>query len=184
MIKMEKYESIKAKLLKMQALAEKGCQGEAKAAKAMIEILCRKYGLAIEDILSEQVETRRYEFVIGKGKIYKTLFTHCHGKVMNKREMSYYQYSPSKIALDLTPLQFAELSSLYEWHKDNFKKDLEQTMDTMVEAYINKHNLFSSDNHGTHEKELTNEDIKKITAMLVMMEQLSDNSYHKMIEQK
>lgn len=181
---MENYESIKEKLLKMQALAEKGYQGEADAAKRMIEILCRKHGVSIEDILSEQVKTQRFEFEIGKGKIYKTLFTHCYGKVTNKREMSYYRRSLSKIALDLTPMQYAELSNLFEWHKANFKKDLEQTIDMMVDAYINKHDLFSSDNSGDTDKELPPEDIKKIKAMFAMMEQLSDNTYHKQLEYK
>lgn len=181
---MENYESIKAKLLKMQALAENGCQGEAEAAKRMIEILCRKYGVSIKDILSEQVKTKRYVFEIGRTPYFKTLFVHCHSKVMDKSEMAYYQRSPSKIALDLTPLQYAELSNLFEWHKANFKKDLDQTIDNMVNAYINKHDLFSSHNGGNPDRKLTPEDIKKIKAMFAMMEQLSDNTYHKMIEQK
>lgn len=181
---MGNYESIKEKLLKMQALAEKGYQGEAEAAKRMIEILCRKHGVSIEDILSEQVNTNRYVFEIGRNKHFKTLFLHCHAKVMDKKSMEYYQRTASKIALDLTPMQYAELSSLFEWHKANFIKDMEETLDTMESAYLNKHNLFSSQNGGNPDRKLTPEDIKRIKAMFAMMEQLSDNTYHKMIEQK
>lgn len=42
------YESIKSKLRKLQALAEGGCEGEARAAKRTIENLCRKYGITLE----------------------------------------------------------------------------------------------------------------------------------------
>lgn len=182
---MENYESIKSRLLKLHALAEKGEHGEAQAAKIAIKRICQQYGVSIDDILAAEVKVRRYTFEIGRDKIYKTLFLHCHSKVMNIKTMSYYQRTPSKIALDITPLQYAELSNLFAWHKQNFKKNLDSTIDTFVDAYLNKHDLFSEQSGGTnHDRELTPEDIKRIRAMFAMQEQLSDDMYLKMIENK
>lgn len=181
---MENYESIKAKLLKLQALVENGYKGEAIAAKRRLESLCRKYGVSIEDILREKEEITRYEFETGSSSLLKTLFKQCYFKVLNKKEIIYYNRSRSKIAVDLTPLQYAELSNLFEWHKVNFKKDMEKTLNTMLDAYLNKHDLFSDQDEDNPEKEIKPEDFAKIFTMLAMMDQLSNNSYHKMIEQE
>lgn len=117
------YESIKQKLLKLQALAEKGYRGEADAAKRAIERICAQYGVTLEEVLCVD-QPQRYEFEIGRYKYMLTLFCQCHGVVTGIGQLSYYKRSRNRIAVDLTPLQYAELSSLFEWHKANFLKDL------------------------------------------------------------
>ena len=47
------YESIKEKLKKLLALAERGVQGEAVNARRLFEKLCKKYGVSIEELLDE-----------------------------------------------------------------------------------------------------------------------------------
>lgn len=39
--------------------------------------------------------------------------------------IEFYKESRSKISVEMTALQYAELVSLFEWHKANFNKDLE-----------------------------------------------------------
>lgn len=179
------YVSIKQKLLKLQALAEKGYKGEAEAAKRAIERLCAQYGITLEEILTEE-QPKYYNFEIGKYKYQLTLFVHCHGVVTNERTLRYVQRSRSVIAVKLTPLQYAELSSLYEWHKANFAKDLAAMQQTIVEAYVNKHNLFSKrddeDSDNTPDFELTPEKLRRLQAILAMQGELNDNTYHKMLE--
>lgn len=179
------YESIKQKLLKLQALAEKGEQGEAANAKRAIERLCAQYGITLEEILTEE-QPKYYRFEIGKYKYLLTLFVHCHGVVTNQRRLQYVKQSRSEIAVKLTPLQYAELSSLYEWHKANFLKDLANMQQTIVEAYINKHDLFSKPTGegepDNPEVQLTPERLKRLCAILAMQDELNDNTYHKMLE--
>lgn len=179
------YESIKQKLLKLQKLAEQGYKGEAEAAKRAIERLCAQYGITLEEILTEE-QPKYYNFEIGKYSYLLTLFVHCHGVVTNQRTLQYVRHSRSVIAVKLTPLQYAELSSLYEWHKANFLKDLANMQQTIVEAYINKHDLFSKPaDDGEPEKpevQLTPERLKRLRAILAMQGELSDNTYHKMLE--
>ncbi|MBD5218065.1 MAG: DUF2786 domain-containing protein [Bacteroidales bacterium] len=177
------YESIKNKLLKLQALAEKGYKGEAENAKRAIESLCAKYGITLEEILCEE-QVKRYEFEIGRYSYMLTLFVHCHGVVTNSRELKYRQRSRSTIAVDLTPLQYAELCSLFEWHKANFLKDLQAMQKNIVEAYVNKHNLFAQrdDDEEAPDIELTPARLRHIQAILAMQGELGDNKYYKMLE--
>ena len=45
----EQYESIKNKLKKLLALAERGVQGEADNARKLLEKLCKEYGVSMEE---------------------------------------------------------------------------------------------------------------------------------------
>lgn len=47
-------ETIKSKILKLQALVERGENGEATNAKRLLDKLLSKYGLTIEDVLAEK----------------------------------------------------------------------------------------------------------------------------------
>ena len=182
------YESIKQKLLKLQALAEKGYKGEAENAKRAIERICAQYGVTLEEVLCEE-KPKRYVFEIGRYKYMLTLFCQCHGVVTGKGQLSYIKRSRNTIAVDLTPLQYAELSSLFEWHKANFLKDLAAMQDTIVEAYINKHNIFRTlseeerAEREAREEELTPAKLRRLAAIMAMQGELGD-TYHKMLEAK
>lgn len=76
----EQYESLRKKLQKLQALAERGYQGEAENARRAVERICEQYGVKIEDVLD--IETQRpYRFEIGRGKddmnLFHPLFVRC-----------------------------------------------------------------------------------------------------------
>ena len=180
------YESIKQKLLKLQALAEKGYRGEADAAKRAIERICAQYGVTLEEVLCVD-QPQRYEFEIGRYKYMLTLFCQCHGVVTGIGQLSYYKRSRNRIAVDLTPLQYAELSSLFEWHKANFLKDLAAMQDTIVEAYVNKHNIFRTlseeeqAERDAREENLTPAKLRRIAAIIAMQSELGDNTYHKQL---
>ena len=49
-------ETIKSKILKLQALVERGENGEATNAKRLLDKLLSKYGLTIDDVLAEKEE--------------------------------------------------------------------------------------------------------------------------------
>lgn len=64
----EKYESLKAKLRKLAALAERGVGGEAENARRLMEQICREHGVSIDEILNVE-ERKRYRFEIGRHKL-------------------------------------------------------------------------------------------------------------------
>lgn len=176
----KQYESLKEKLKKLQALAERGWQGEAENARRLLEKLCRQYGVSLEEILDDS-QVKRYTFAVGRNKMYGTLFMQCYAKVTNQSRMKYHQLSRSEISIELTALQYAELKSLYVWHKANLERDLEDIKNTVVEAYIVKHALFS-EKSSDKKAELTPEDFVRLKKILAMREALNDNHYQKLIE--
>lgn len=176
----KQYESLKEKLKKLQALAERGWQGEAENARRLLEKLCRQYGISLEEILDDS-QVKRYTFTVGRKKMYVTLFVQCYAKVTNHRSMSYHQLSRSEIRIELTALQYAELKNLYEWHKANLERDLEDIKKTVVDAYVMKHALFR-EKRSDKETELTPEDIVYLKKMLKMQNILNDNHYQKLLE--
>lgn len=183
----QSFESIKAKLRKLQALAEQGCEGEARNAKLLLDRLCKQYGVSLEDIL-DQEKTERYYFEVGKGKIWLDLFMQCYANVTGKGELKYYRESNSRISLILTAYQYAEISNLFSWHKANLKKDIEQSQRLVFEAYIQKHRIFRDRSNDTEEDKGEHDrqpiDLAHLRAIVAMMGTLNDNYYHKMIEKK
>lgn len=179
----DKYESLKSKLRKLAALAERGVGGEAENARRLMEQICRAYGVSLDDVLNFE-EVKRYKFEIGRRKIDLELFMQCYAKVTGKRELSYRRFSRSEISVELTAYQYAEISSLFSWHKENFKRDVENLLETLFLSYCQKHSLFreKSGDEPEEEYQLTPEDIRKLIAAAALRDSLSDNSYCKLIE--
>lgn len=179
----EKYESLKSKLRKLAALAERGVGGEAENARRLLEQICREHGVSLDEILNVE-ERKRYRFEIGRHKIDLNIFMQCYSRVTGEKRMSYYRESRSAISVELTAYQYAEISSLFEWHKVNFQRDVENQMELLFQAYCSKHRLFSerSDDDKDEELSLSPEDIRKLFAINALRDTLNDNSYYKMIE--
>ena len=176
----ESYESIRNKLKKLLALAEQGVQGEAENARRLLEKLCKEYGVSMEELLDEN-RVEYHFFSVGRNKIYLNLFSQCFYKVTNTDRLPYKQISRSQIAVEMTALQYAELASLFEWHKANFDKDFEEMKNNILLAYCRKHHLYSNVNHDNN-MELTDDERKRLIKIMYMQESLNDNQYHRLLE--
>ena len=177
----EEYESIKNKLKKLLALAERGCAGEADNARRLFERLCKEYGISPDELLDEN-KVKYYIFDIGRDAVYKDLFTQCYCKVTGKDRISFRNVSRSKIAVEMTALVYAEIVSLFEWHKVNFNKDLEDMKENILLAYCRKHHLYSDNVCADNDRELTAEERRRLLKILFMQESLNDNQYRKLLE--
>lgn len=121
----EKYESFKQKILKLNELALRGEEGEAiNARKAMVR-LCSTLGVNLEDILNESEQKKEYVFNVGCDHLLKELFFMCSEKILGDGEI-WYKEKNSHISLELTPSQYAELFTYFDFHKENFKKELKE----------------------------------------------------------
>ena len=176
----ESYESIRNKLKKLLALAEQGMQGEAENARRLLEKLCKEYGVSMEELLDEN-RVEYHFFSVGRNKIYLNLFLQCFYKVTNTDRLSYKQISRSQIAVEMTALQYAELASLFEWHKANFDKDFEEMKNNILPAYCRKHHLYGNVNHDNN-MELTDDERKRLIKIMYMQKSLNDNQYHRLLE--
>ncbi len=179
------YQSIKDRLRKIQALAEGGYAGEAEAAKRKLEILCRQYGISIEELLDTE-KTKRYRFNVGRSTIFLNLFVQCYAHITGNSQLPYRKVSGSDIIVEMIAYQAAELANLFLWHKTNLKKDIEASQKLLFEAYIDKHRLYrdrSNDPEGQEEEvDLSTLDIDHLRKVFMMKKTLNDNSYRKMIE--
>ena len=118
------FESIKSKILKLHSLAERGEQGEAANARRLLEKLLNSYGLTLEQILAEKEEKHWFKFKATK-RWEKKLCHQCYYKVMNVSQLSYKEYK-GYICYELTAYEFAEIQNLFEWHKAQLGKELNQ----------------------------------------------------------
>lgn len=182
---MEKdFESIREKLRKLQVLAERGENGEARNARAAIERLCRQYGISVGELMED--EKRRYRFSIGGTKVLKDLFWQCYCKVLNTDKLRYWK-TPfhSEVELELTRLQYVELSSLWDWHEEHFKTELEKTKQALLISYIRKHGLYSeSTDSESGRRELTEKEKAALLRSMLLDSSLSDEVYQKQLEAK
>ena len=115
-------ERITDKLRKLLALAERGCGGEAENAKRLLEAQLRRYGMTLEDLLNEGKKKRAFKY-------------------RNNEEMKIIIH----VDIELTDLQYAEISDMVDFYKRQFNKEKKRLMSEMFSAFINKHNLYDCD---------------------------------------
>lgn len=179
----KEFESLKDKLKKLKALAERGCGGEAENAQRLLERLCAANGIDLGQLNDEEKKSR-YTFNIGRNSLFKTLFAQCYCKVTNSSTMRYIPETRSEISLELTQVDYAELKGLYEWHKANFEKELEDIKKSVLHAYCSKHYLFPENpSVKPKDKPLTEEDWEMLRKAMKMEGLLNDKTYQHLIEE-
>lgn len=180
----KKFESIKSKVLKLHALAERGEEGEAKNARRLLESLLECHGLTLDDILSEQQVKKRRKFNVSR-EWQKKLLHQCYFQVLNVNKVKFAK-GQGFIVYELTDYEYAELSSLYEWHKEQLGKELKQLQNDYTEAYAVRHNITADcdDDEEEDRKPLTPAERAHVLRILQLSETVEDSTYRKMIENK
>ena len=182
---MNKYESIKSKILKLQSLVERGENGEAANAKRLLDKILEKHGLTLEEVLSEKEEKKWYEFKASNPWEKKLLFQ-CYYKVLNTDKVNYRHYRCT-YDFELTAIEAVELSNYYEWNKAQLSKELKRVKDDVVDAYILKHNITSrsdDDDAEMEEKPLTPSERERLFRVAQLISGLENVSYVKMIDKE
>ena len=175
-------ETIKSKILKLQALVERGENGEATNAKRLLDKLLLRHGITLEDILLEKEEKKWYEFNARKGWE-KELLNHCYFKILDVDEVKYKETS-RKVFYELTAYEYAEMANYYEWHKNQLGKELKQMVSDFTEAYIIRHHITSerTSDEQSEDKPLTLEERQRLFKIYHLVETVEDTSYRKMIK--
>lgn len=177
-----KYENIKCKLSKLLALADRGIQGEAENAKRAIERICEEYGINIEDFFDTN-KINKYVFEIGRSKDMIHLFIRCISSVYDIKNMTYRQVSRSSIELELTSMQYAEILSLFNWHKGNYERELKELKRNFMLAYAGKHNLYFAKERDSSRNidELSKEELQRLYKIWKLRESMSNHTYRKQL---
>ncbi|MEG0108331.1 MAG: hypothetical protein RR705_05715 [Lachnospiraceae bacterium] len=176
-------DKIKDRLLKLKRLAEQGYKGEALAARRALEAMLEKYGFTIDDLCDEKQEWRWIK--VGSNRELKSILHQCHFQVVDGCETIYKEYK-GEIAFKLTPAQYADLMSLFEFHSVQFKKERSRLLKNLVKAYVQKHEIWGlSDKDDSTEKSQKEKNPigwDEIKATLSLMEAMENVSYHKQLE--
>lgn len=80
-------------------------------------------------------------------------------------------------------MQYAEIISLYNWHKGNYLREMRDFKKNFMSAYVGKHDLFlERERQGSHNfEDLTQEELNNMIKVLKIKEAMSDNIYRKQI---
>jgi hypothetical protein len=131
-------ETIREKLRKIAALAERGVGGERDNAKRQLDRLLAKHGLMMEDLYPKQdVEYR--EFVCANQRE-RTILTQCVAKAMGISHVVYYKVrrNPNRIGIKCGRIDFIEIEHMYK----HFRKLLREEEKRLVDAFICRHELY------------------------------------------
>lgn len=175
-------EKIKERLLKLKSLAERGYKGEALAAQRALSDLLKKYDLTIEDLCDDKLEWRWIK--VGRGKDFKSILFQCYYQVVDTPKATYKEVKGiGEIGLELTNAQYADLMSLFDFHKRQFKKERDKILKNLCRAYINKHEIWNQTDSEDESEEVDRKpmDLETLNSMLVLINGMEDVSYHKQL---
>lgn len=174
-------DKIKDRLQKLKILAEQGYKGEALAARRAFENMLEKYGLTIKDLCDAKAEWRWIK--VGSDKELKKILHQCHFQVIDKSNSTYKEYK-DEIGFELTPAQYADLMSLFEFHSSQFKKERSKLLKNLTSAYIQKHEIWGqSDDEDCEDKPKKEKSINwnDVKAIIALADAMEDVSYHKQL---
>lgn len=169
-------ETIKNKLTKIKALADKGCAGEARNAKLLLDKLLDIYNLTIDDLSG--MELKKRHFNVPKDKM--VLFYHIVYNVIGKRaeDLCFYGKKTTVQYAEVTDFEYLEISSMANFHFRQLGKELQKQQKTIIGAYIYKHSL-AAKSEDADDRAVSNEEL---LAMLRAIDSLEDIYYRKQIK--
>lgn len=170
-------ESIKDKLRKIKALADKGVAGEATAAQAQLEKLLVKYNMRIEDIFDDTMKERRFKI----SKDNEQLFMQILLSIIGNRAKETWHYKGQRPVkyINLTDAEFIDVSQQVDFHKKQIAKERKKALETLEYAYVHKHNLFNIEKSDTpSESKIT---LKEYLDIMAMKDRLENVTFRKQL---
>ena len=167
----------KALAAKLKNLADSGSPGERELAQKRLKEIMKKYHLTESEVVSEEVSYHDIRF---RYPWEQKLLWQIGYMVLNSPD-SYSRKGPSNrprklVLFYCTDAQAAEIEYLFSYYRNLFQKEL----DTLVSAFVQKHQLFGNSIKVPSE-EPNEEELAKLWAMYAT---LDDGSPRKAIEQK
>jgi len=131
-------ETIRVKLRKIAALAERGVGGERDNTKSQLNRLLAKHGLTMEDLYPKQ-DVEYHEFVCANQRE-RTILVQCVAKAMGLSEVTYYKVrrKPRRIGIKCGRIDFIEIEHMYR----HFRRLLREEEKRLVDAFICRHELY------------------------------------------
>lgn len=176
-------DKLKARIEKLQALAERGVGGEKITAQKKLGELLEKNGIASLEELQEDKE--EYFLFSYNGKAKEKLLRQCMYKVIGFerwRDCPIYRSKGTrqKIGIYCTLAEKIEIELEYEFYSNIFDSEI---MDFMA-AFISAQNIYPSDAPDANLKDYTPEELKRIKKQIAYSQGIEKRTRSAMIEQK
>ncbi|QIG63744.1 hypothetical protein DAC20_256 [Bacteroides phage DAC20] len=185
---MEINDNIIQKILKLKELSERGAtEGEINNATRVLQFNLDKYGITLDDIIKNEGERVTYSFSYSTAQE-KVILTQCMGNLFGSdsdifKESYRYKNGTMKFYLNLTKSEYAIFSDFYNFHREQFKRQLKDMEDKLLMAYLHNQDLFdkNKENNSSSKKE-SKYSFKDMMVILAMADSMKTNSYRKSIE--
>ena len=136
---MTERERLLEKIRKVQALANRGADGEKQSAAALLDKLMTQYGIDEAEIAEERLEKCffRYKTPYERKLLVQVIYT-VTGKIPFKCVGSYSGRARKQVGIDCTAAERLEIEFSYEF----YKAALEEEMERFYSAFLMKNDIF------------------------------------------
>lgn len=172
-------ETIKDKLRKIKALADRGVDGEAKAAQTQLEKLLAKYNLIIEDIFDKTLQPRMFKVASDEKQLFAQILSSNIGD--RYREAFSYRGKPSEVYIQITDSEYVDIEQQFTFHKKQIKKEIKKAIDKLKHAYIIKHDIFNKDKQPVSRSE-SGMNIEEYYEIMGIVNKLEDVTFRKQLK--
>jgi hypothetical protein len=158
-------ESLKEVLRKIKRLADDpgALPGEREAAIAKLEMMCRKYGVSMDDLVEEQKKIAWYRY--GSNSEYQ-LICQIAFHVLEKSELGFYRDKHEKrVGVELNRVELIDMTEMVNSFLPSFRKERKAMLKRFEHAFINRNGLYGPQDGGSDGCSLSNEEIRKIVAL-------------------
>ena len=174
-------ELIIEKLRKVAALARSGVGGERENARRMLEEICAKHGLTLEQIESPEVKECRFAYRNDfERKLIYQIAAHVCG-----RDLVAYNYrrrgrKVKVIGVDLTAMQAADVETCFAHYRKVWAEQLESMMKDFFVAFVQKQGLGCKQSGGG--RELTPEERAQLMRAMALMQGMERVPWRRALE--
>lgn len=165
---MTERERLLEKIRKVQALANRGADGEKQSA-ALLDRLMTQYGIDEAEIAEERLEKCffRYKTPYERKLLVQVIYT-VTGKIPFKCVGSYSGRARKQVGIDCTAAERLEIEFSYEF----YKAALEEEMERFYSAFLMKNDIFPPDSKKAEEipaAEISQSEAFKLQALMAGM---------------
>lgn len=155
-------EEVREKLMKLLALAQRGVGGEAVNARKMLEEALWRTGTVIDDLDDSRTARQLWAYKdVYEGRLLTQIVATVCGHAVRIGKL----VGRKQIGTECTPSQRVEIDMLYNAHRKQLRKDMED----FFNAYLNRQDLFPRDMPNPEKRTLTDEERKRMEKIMRFM---------------
>ena len=151
------------KLKKIEALVRSGIGGEKTTAQRMLDALCKKHGITLDQIISMEKKPYRFAF---KDKLDVTLLSHVAMNICQTHKITNWKRGRA-IYFELTKAQAIDVEDCFRHYRKAWRSQLKD----MMAAFVNANRLFApgdGDDDKSHKEHTSDSRARAMRIMQLM----------------